>query len=236
MINFKTDNFEGPLGLLLKIIEKEEMDITKVSMAKIADQYVEYIKISDKINPDDMADFLVVAAKLLLIKSRALLPFLHIDEEEDIDELEAQLKMYKEFIEATARIEKIIGKRKFMFGRSFNRKAVMESAEIFTPPKIKKEEVRDIFSEIIERIKPIEEKLKEEKLDYKLSIEDKIMSIQKLLLNKIKFSFSKVIKNANSKTEVIVSFLAMLELAKQKELVISQKSLFEDIVIKNYNN
>jgi segregation and condensation protein A len=123
-----------------------------------------------------------------------------------------------------------------MFGRSFNRKAVMESAEIFTPPKIKKEEVRDIFSEIIERIKPVEEKLKEEKLDHKLSIEDKIMSIQKLLLNKIKFSFSKVIKNANSKTEVIVSFLAMLELAKQKELVISQKSLFEDIVIKNYNN
>jgi segregation and condensation protein A len=112
----------------------------------------------------------------------------------------------------------------------------MESAEIFTPPKIKKEEVRDIFSEIIERIKPVEEKLKEEKLDHKLSIEDKIMSIQKLLLNKIKFSFSKVIKNANSKTEVIVSFLAMLELAKQKELVISQKSLFEDIVIKNYNN
>lgn len=232
-MNFKIDNFEGPLGLLLKIIEKEEMDITKISMAKIANQYVEYIKASDKINPDEMVDFLVIAAKLLLIKSRALLPFLHMDdEEEDIEELEAQLKMYKEFVNAAKKIEKIIGKKKFMFGRTFNRKAAMESTGVFAPPKnLKKENIRDVFSDIIGRIKPAEEKLETEKLDHKLSIDDKILSIQEMLLKKIKFSFNRIVKNASSKTEVIVSFLAMLELVKQRDLSVHQESLFSDMNI-----
>ena len=96
-MNFKIDKFEGPLGLLLQLIEKEEMDITEISLAKIADQYIEYIRSYKGIGPEEMADFLVVAAKLLLIKSRALLPFLKGEAEEEIQEFEHQLRMYKEF-------------------------------------------------------------------------------------------------------------------------------------------
>ena len=84
MINFKIDKFEGPLGLLVELIEKEEMDITEICLAKIADQYIDYIKNSKKMEPEGMADFFVVAAKLLLIKSRALLPFLTTEVEEEI--------------------------------------------------------------------------------------------------------------------------------------------------------
>ncbi len=70
----KLEKFEGPLSLMLKLIEKEEMDITQISLAKIADEYVAYIRKSENIQPENMADFLVIAAKLLLIKSKALLP------------------------------------------------------------------------------------------------------------------------------------------------------------------
>ena len=95
----KIDKFQGPLGLLLQLIEKEELDITEVSLAKISDQYIDSIKNTKNIDPGETADFLVIAAKLLFIKSKALLPYLYPEEEnEEIEELESQLRMYKEFL------------------------------------------------------------------------------------------------------------------------------------------
>lgn len=231
-MNIKVEQFEGPLGLLLKLIEKEEMDITQISLGKIADEYVAFIKTSEKINPEEMADFLVVAAKLLLIKSKALLPYLYPEEEEELEELEHQLKMYKEFLEAMKKVEKIIGKKKFMFAREFNRKAVLNSAKVFSPPKkVVKEDIKEVFQELIERIRPIEEKLEERKIEKQINIEDRISKIQKMITNRLKFSFNNVLDDANSKTEIIVSFLAMLELMKQREILVDQDELFTDITI-----
>ncbi len=234
-MQIKIEKFEGPLSLLLKLIEKEEMDITEISLAGIADQYVEYIRNSNNINPENMADFLVVAARLLLIKSKALLPYLYPEEEQEIEEFEQQLKMYKEFLEAAKKINLMLGKKKFMFAREFNRKAVLANANIFSPPKsLKLSDMKIIFKDLLTRVKP-PEKLEEETLDYKINIEDKILSIQQMLVNRIKFSFNKIINNAKNKTEVIVSFLAMLELEKQRELSIRQNDLFEDIIINKLN-
>lgn len=231
MMEIKIEKFEGPLGLLLKLIEQEELDITQISLAKIADQYIEYIKNTEKISPDDLAEFLVVAARLLLIKSRALLPFLYPEEEEEIEELEQQLKMYKEFVEASKGVLKMIGKKKFMFVREFNRKAVLASANLFSPPKnLKTEDLRMVFGDLLTRIKPME-KLEEKVLEEKINIEDKILSIQKMIIDRIEISFNKFLENAKTKTEVIVSFLAMLELVKQRDILASQNSLFEDILI-----
>lgn len=231
-MDIKVEQFEGPLGLLLQLIEKEEMDITQVSLAKIADQYVEYIKASEKINPEEMADFLVVAARLLLIKSKALLPYLYPEEEEEIEEFEHQLKMYKEFLEAMKKIEKMIGKKKFMFAREFNRKAILNATKVFSPPKkLIKEDLKIVIEELIERIRPVEEELQEERLEKKVKIEDKIRNIHDMITKRIKFSFKNLLENAESKTEVIVSFLAMLELIKQRDIVADQGELFSDITI-----
>jgi len=99
MRDVSVEQFSGPFGLLLSLIESEKMDITEISLAKIADEYVTYIRGAQDIDPEELADFLVVAAKLLFIKSKALLPYLYSGEEdEEIDDLERQLKMYKEFI------------------------------------------------------------------------------------------------------------------------------------------
>jgi segregation and condensation protein A len=235
MIQVKLEKFEGPMGLLLQLIEKEELDITQISLAKIADQYIEYIKQAANINPDEMADFLYVAAKLLLIKSKALLPYLFPEEEKEIEEFEQQLKMYKEFIEATKKIEKMIGKKKFMFVREFNRKAVLSNVNLFSPPKsLKAADLLMIFSDLLVRLTPME-KMEEETLERKINIEDKILSIQQMLMEKIKFSFNRLMENAESKTEIIVSFLAMLELIKQRTIIADQDDLFTEIMINKYD-
>lgn len=231
MLKIKLEQFEGPLALLLQLIEKEELDVTQVSLAKVADQFINYIRQSGNIEPAEMADFLVVAAKLLLIKSRALLPYLYPEEEEEIEELEEQLRMYKEFLEATKRIEKMIGKKKFMFAREFNRKAVLNGANVFSPPKkLTKAEMGGVFAELLERIRPAA-KLEEGTVADKVNIEDKILHIQQMLAERIRVSFNKVMERALNKTEVIVSFLAMLEMMRQREVVIHQENLFDEIFI-----
>lgn len=235
-MKIKIEKFEGPLSLLLKMIEEEEMDITQINLAGIADQYIEYIKNNKNINPDDMADFLVIAAKLLFIKSKALLPYLYTDEDtEDADELERQLKMYKEFLEATKKIEKMLGKKKFMFAREFNRKVALVSTKSFSPPKkLSTDEMKEVFKELIMRIKPVE-KLEEETLDSTINIEDKILSIQKEVLEKVRISFNKVLRDAKNKTEVIVSFLAVLEMMRQREVMLHQDELFTEIFITKWD-
>src|SRR3989339_285913 len=231
MIEFKLEKFEGPLSLLLKLIEQEEMDITQVSLANVADQYVEYIKRSPEIDAEEVADFLVVAAKLLLIKSKALLPYLYPEEAEEIDDLEKQLRMYKEFVEAARKINLMIGKKKFMFTRVFNRRAMLADANLFSPPaKIGSDDMRMIFRDLLTRLRP-PEALEERTIISKVSIEDKILHIQQMLVTRIKMSFNKVLARAKDKTEIIVSFLAMLELMRQREVVLEQEELFSEIFI-----
>lgn len=231
MLNIKINAFEGPLGLLLQLIEKEKMDITQVSLAKIADQYIDYINKSKEINPDEIADFLVVAARLLLIKSRALLPFLYPEEEEEIKDLELQLKMYKEFLEAMKKIEAMLKKKKFMFAREFNRKAVLANLNLFSPPKnLTANYLQTVFFDLLGRVK-LPEKLEEEKMERKINIEEKIMAIRKMLIERIKFGFNKILGGAKSKTEIIVSFLALLELVKQRSIIVKQEGIFDEIVI-----
>lgn len=228
----KLDKFEGPLSLLYQLIEKEELDITQVSLAKVADQYMFYIKAMSVANPEEMADFLVVAARLLLIKSKALLPYLYPEEEEEIKELEQQLKMYQEFLAATKVIEAMIGKKRFMFSRPFNRKAALYVDNQFSPPKnLTKSLLATVFDELITRIKPAETALEEKLLERKINIEEKILMIEQRLLERMKMGFNQLIENAGNKTEVIVSFLAMLELVRMRQIDANQDEMFGDIEI-----
>ncbi|MDA3839807.1 MAG: segregation/condensation protein A [Patescibacteria group bacterium] len=233
-MKIKLEKFEGPLSLLLKLIEKEELDITQISLSKIADQYVEYIRNSSFIDPEELADFLLLAARLLLIKSKAMLPYLYPEEEAEIEDLERQLRIYKEFLDATKKVEIILGKKKFMFAREFNRKVALGNTSVFSPPKsLEKKEMAEVFKSLLIRIKPAE-KLGEDKIETKVSIEDKISFIKNLIGTRIKMSFSKIFSQAKTKTEKIVSFLAMLELIKQKEIVAEQGSLFSEISLNKY--
>jgi segregation and condensation protein A len=233
MLDFKLEQFEGPLALLVKLIDKEELDITQVSLAKIADQYIAQLRALTNLDPEEMADFLVVASRLLLIKAKALLPYLLPEEEQAIDDFEKQLRMYKEFLEATKKIEKMVAGKHFMFEREFNRKSIIMNLNIFAPPtNLDAKGLKEIILEIISRIdKIIVEKVEERVLHMTINIEDKINFIKETVLNKIRSRFSEIISKATSKVEVIVSFLAMLELMKQRTINADQDELFSEIEI-----
>lgn len=243
MLEVSNEKFSGPLGLLLSLIEKEEMDITEISLAKIADDYINYIRINQDIEPEEMADFLVIAAKLLFIKSKALLPYLYNKEDqEEVDDLESQLKMYKEFIDASLRVKDILLLAKRLYLAPLNKGFRLQAkGPVFSPPaRLTTNVLKDKFTAILlnletELAKKDREKLKVESLEPKISIEEKIFSIRQMLSEKIKINFSRLLSEAKNKTEVIVSFLAVLELAKQKELYFEQGELFSEITI-NLNN
>jgi segregation and condensation protein A len=176
---------------------------------------------------------LVIASKLLLIKSKALLPYLEWEQEEDAADLERQLKIYKEYLEASKLIHKIITKKKF----SYSREKLLTSKEAgFNPPKkLTAKKILTVFKNILLDLKPIVE-LPKDVIRKTINIAEKIASIRKTILEKATMNFGELLKSAKDKTEVIVSFLALLELIKQRTIDVNQENLFEEIKINKLDN
>jgi len=230
-MHIKLQQFEGPLDILLKMIDDEKLDITEVSLGSIAYQFVSYIRNNSGIDPEEVADFLAVAAKLLLIKSKMLLPYLtRGEDEEEIKDFENQLKIYKDFLDASKKIEVILAERKIMFAREFNKKMLTENIVFYPPKNINETVLRDTFKEIIGRLK-IEESMAEDNIMKAISIEEQMSKIQMLLKKMDSFNFHSLLSENITKIDIIVSFLAMLELMKQRSVLVSQENLFTDITI-----
>jgi len=227
----KIEQFEGPLDLLLQLIEQEEMDIAQVSLAKVTDQYLEYLNKSPDISTEELADFLVVAAKLLLIKSRTLLPSLQLEEEEGTD-LEHQLKIYREFYEAAKVLHKMILKKRFLFPRE---KMVVRFEKVFSPPKsLTPSKMKELFIGVLQSLEPWVN-LPREVVIKTISIKERIVNIQAMISREATLSFRGLLKTAKNKTEIIVTFLALLELVKQRTIAVVQDKVFDDIVVKKVN-
>ncbi len=223
------EKFEGPLDLLLQLIEHQELDITQVSLAQVTEQYLETLEKAVTLPADELADFLVIAAKLLLIKSRVLLPQLSVEGAEEASDLERQLKIFKEYLDASRGIAKIIHRRKFTFGRG---KPAVVIEEKFSPPtNLDMDEMHVLFLGVLREIEPIIA-LPKAIVERTVSISEKIEVIRALILDQALISFQSVMQQAKSRTDVIVSFLAVLELVKQRTVFVTQDSLFNDIAIK----
>ena len=230
MYAVKLEQFEGPLDLLLSLIEQEQMDITQVSLAKVANSYIEYINQLTELNPEEVADFLVVASKLIYIKSKALLPTLDL-EDEGLD-LEIQLKMYKEFVEASKKIHKIVIKKKLNFVRT---KFPADVPIGFNPPKnLTASKLQHYYSLVLNRLRPLII-LPKKLVEKTVTISEKINYIKDLIYKEASISFCRLLSQSRNKTEKIVSFLALLELVKQKIVWAEQTGLFEDIMFKKNN-
>jgi len=224
--NIKLEKFEGPLDLLLKLIEAEEVPITEISLAKVTDQFIEYVNRSQDLDPGEVADFLVVASKLLLIKSRILMPSLDFEEEAE-GSLERQLKIYKEYYEASKKIKELLRRKNFMFSRN---KAIQVFTPKFSPPvKLRLKDLGLIFQLIVNRLEPVVN-LPQEVIKKTISIGEKIRQIKEMILEKVSFSFKNLLSRGD-KTEVIVSFLALLELVKQQSVRVNQSGLFGEIQV-----
>lgn len=231
MVEFKVEKFEGPLGILLQLIEAEKMDITEIALANIADQYLVYLERAENIDSEELADFLLIAAKLLYIKSKALLPYLVVEEEDQgVADLERQLRMYKEFIDASEKIKALIASGNHLFTSALpakNRSAL--NPGFYPPMKLDVSAMQEVFSRVITKLKPIIKKLEEKSLEPKISIEERIDSIRLMVKNQLRLNFSKLLRGFSTRTELIVNFLAVLELAKQREVFFEQDELFGEI-------
>lgn len=225
----KLEQFEGPLSLLLQLIEAEKLDISELSLAKVTEGYLQLLEANPDFPPEELADFLVVASKLLLIKSKMLLPYLQFgnDDEDDEQDLESQLRIYKSYLEASRRIEEMVGNRRFLYVHD-----KLPKTEIgFSPPKdFSGEQMKELFLGVIKRLEPVV-KPQRQALERAMSIHEKIQQIRGLMTRSKRLSFRSLVQTASSRLEIIVSFLALLELVKQRTVTVSQAGRFEDIAI-----
>jgi segregation and condensation protein A len=190
---------------------------------------LEFIEHNPMIPREELADFLVVAARLLLIKSRALLPQVAFEAEEGGLSLEEQLKMYKQFADAAKRLEAVIKLRRFLFPRE---KPPLQPG-LFSPPRgVSSERLAQVFREILNALEPIV-RLPRAAIERTVSIQEKMAELRSLLSAQKSASFSSFIRAVRTKTEVVVSFLALLELVKQKLVMVDQEELFADIAIEH---
>jgi segregation and condensation protein A len=221
------DKFSGPLQLLLELIEQEELPITEVSLAQVTDDFLKYIN-THKVPAEELADFLIVATRLLLIKSKAILPTLEFDEEEDTSKLALQLKMYKEFVNASKGIEELFMAPAYLFARE---KQVQLQKEEFAPPENATDiEMVRTFKALLKRLEPFFS-LQQESMERVVSVHQRIGELREAILERSRMTFRQAVKGAKSKVDVVVSFLALLELVKQQIVSVSQDKTFSDINI-----
>jgi len=227
----KLPDFEGPLDLLLYLIEREELDITRVSLARVTGAYLEYIHVLEQLQVDQVADFLVVAAKLLLIKSEALLPrppSTQASQEEDVgDDLVKQLLLYKQYKESARRL----GEREAAGLHTYIRVA--------PPPRIEaKLDLSNITVDMLTKavrsvleIEPPHPAVGTVVKPFTLTIRDQMNLIERILRYRPNISFKRMLRRARDRVEIIVTFLAVLELLRRHKVEVVQEQLFGDILI-----
>ncbi len=242
-ISVKLDAFEGPLDLLLQLIEKNKIDIYNIPIIEITNQYMEVITEMQNENLDEMSDFLVMAAYLLKLKSEMLLPKQEEpSEEEPVDirqELVERLLEYKMFKYASYELkDKQFDAQKLMFKEStvpdevLQYKEDVDIGELLGDVTLNR--LNDIFKDLVkkkeDRIDPVRSsfgKIEKEETNLYAIIED----LQLFGLTNRHFSFRKYMESKKSKMEMIITFLAILELIKMGRIVIKQEAVFDDIII-----
>lgn len=232
MYHITLEQYEGPIEVLLELIEKNELDITRLSLARVADQFIEYMERSDELPLEQMADFLDIGARLLLLKSKALVPVLEFteEEEEEILDLEERLKMHALFKGKAV----LLGEKVKEGRRMFSREGFVGLEKMFLPDvkalQILSSDLGTSIRKLLESL-PDLEKLKEKVLQKTIRLEEKIRRLKKLIAKRTQFTFFEIIQDRNDRGEIVVSFLAILELVRQKQMTVRQDDDFGDMYV-----
>ena len=229
----KLEIFEGPLDLLLYLIKKEELGIQDISISVVTDQYLQYLELMRMLDLDIAGEFLVMAATLMHIKSKMLLPpeetEAEVEEEDPRDELIRKLLEYKKFKEAA---DKLKGKE-------------LEQKEVFSRPNVKQHieddpnddqlyfeaSIFDLLSAFSKVLKEVPKNRLYEVVKDEVTVSEKIHEIFHFLVKRPVIYFLELFNKARNKIEIIATFLALLELIRMKEVVIRQDKVFGDIKI-----
>jgi len=222
----KTDLFEGPLDVLLDLIEKRKMLINDISLAKVTDDFIAHIKDLGIFPMGEASSFILIASTLLLIKSKSLLPTLELTpgEQGDIKDLERRLVIYQKFKRLGQGIHEVLGVRPLFYSnpRPFE--------PVFSPSTdINLDSLFASINRILNNL-PKKQIVPKAIVDKVISLEDMIEHLTKRVTQSLKMSFKEFSNfNKGEKVNVIVGFLAMLELVKQGSIMVKQDNHFEDI-------
>lgn len=219
--------FEGPLDLLLHLIEREELDITAVSLVQVADQYLAYLRSADEIDAGALADFIVIGARLILIKSRALLPRPPAEDEDQEDygdDLVQRLRDYKRFKEAAGWLRELDEQG----SRSYPRMGPVSNIPL---PTGLDGVTLDMLSVIVQEVLAKRQDEPEEGVVERqgVTVEEKVSELTAQIERHKRLSFRRFISACRTRIDVIVSFMAVLELIKGLRLHAEQSALFGDI-------
>ncbi len=240
----KLETFEGPLDLLLHLIEKEEMDIYDIQISVITEQYLEYIRTMQSLKLDITSEFLVMASTLLAIKSKMLLPVRNEDEFEPIMDMDYEEDPREELV------QRLLEYKKYKQLSIILKEKEIERSQLYTRPMIDLSLYRveqesnpveginlyhliDAFQKALKKYSyrdPITKIEREE-----ISVHDRMIEIMELVEDEGILFFSKIISLGNSKSDIVVTFLSILELMKQKKIICVQSVNFDEIVI-HYND
>jgi len=229
----KINEFEGPLDLLLHLIKKSNIDIYDISLSDITDQYLEYIHQMEELNLDIASEYLVMATELLEYKSRSLLPKkIEDDKEEEEDPKEELIKRlvdYKKYKEITSEFKKLEDIRSEIYTKTPSN--INEYDEkVINNSELSVNDLISAFKKFIDR-KEYEKPLNTKITTKELSVSDRIIKIKEILKTKNEVNFIDLFDKL-TKDYVVVTFLSILEMSKNKEIEIKQDNNFGNIIIK----
>ena len=245
-MEIKLEKFEGPMDLLYSLIVKNKIDIYDIPIALITEQYLEYINAMGKYNMENISEFLIMAATLIEIKSRLLLPKEVDENDEEIDPREELVQRLIEYKKFKGIAEEFNVKQKSA-GYSYYKESDRELIK-----QIRKDvpkEISDIlngangemlfkaFQEVLRRQELKTDKIRSGFNSVKrdeFTLEEKLEQITGLIGKRSRFSFFRIFKSTSSKNEIVTTFLAMLQLIKEKKIKIIQENIFDDITITAY--
>jgi segregation and condensation protein A len=228
LFSIKTHAFEGPLDLLLDLVERRKFLINDISLASVTDEFMTKVAQMQELSLPNTAQFVALASTLLLIKSRSLLPVLELtqEEEEGIDDLELRLRRYQLYRNIAKDIES-------MFGVSIARERlyVEDTEPLFVTDKwTKTDALYGAMSDVLQNLpkKEFKPKVQVRKV---ISLEEMIDRLHKRIEASMKLSFRELVHDAEERAHVIVGFLAILESVKQGSILVAQINRFDDIHI-----
>jgi len=230
--SIKTEVFEGPLELLLDLVEKRKLLINDISLAAVTDEYMSRVTAMQEMSLPGTANFIALAATLLLIKSKSLLPVLELTEEEEdiIEDLESRLRLYQIYRNGAKSLGEVFGTT-----IAHERQFVIEKKPIFHPDIFcTTTELKEAMYRVIKEL-PITEIKPKVQVKKVISLEEMMDRLQRRIENQIKLKFSELLGNEAERTTVIVGFLAVLESVKQGTILVAQLQRFEEIEIESFS-
>jgi segregation and condensation protein A len=233
--SFRINDFEGPLDLLLFLIKKNEVNIYDIPIAQITEQYLGVLSFAVELDLEDLTEFYSLAATLLYIKSRLLLPVelsLDDDIEDPRQELVEKLIEYQKFKKLSELMEEkeretewVIGRKKLQRPLPFTEEDLWEQVDIW--------DLLKTFSGLISNLSPEDERIYD--LYEEITINEKLALIDELLERKGEFSFTDLVVRSGSMLDIVCAFLAVLEAVKDRLIAIFQNRMFGDILVRPRN-